>query len=219
MRAEQCRNHRTPDTFRPIVQMVSVCRVGRTNQGGYLVFSLSRYAYHEAGHAIVGHIIGRCISEISILADTDRDYKGYCAFDVFHEDMQGFPQWRDGSKNPECTTIMYAGTIALRVLCEIRGWNYQHWRGIDHADFDAIYLCSLEMGLSDDELLAMEQRCQQQARDILTSHWNAVEALAAALLERGRLLGTEAHEMIRQTLGETSADWREANGRVLSKWE
>jgi len=132
-----------------------------------------RYAYHEAGHAVVGHVIGRCISEISIVADKDRGYKGYCAFDAFHEDIRGLPQWRGGSKNPECTTIMYAGTIALRMLCETRGWNYQHWRGVDKADFDAMYLWSLEMKLPDEELLAMQRRCQQQAQDILTSRWKA----------------------------------------------
>jgi len=31
-----------------------------------------RYAYHEAGHAVVGHVIGRCISEVSIVAEKDR---------------------------------------------------------------------------------------------------------------------------------------------------
>jgi len=164
-------------------------------------------------------LIGRCISEISILADKDRGYKGYCAFDAFHEDMQGFPQWLDGSKNSECTTIMYAGTIALRMLCEARDWNYQHWRGVDKADFDAISLWSLEMGLSDEELLAMQRRCQQQAQDILTLHWEAVETLAAALLERDRLRGTEAHAMIRQALDETEADWRTESGRIMSESE
>ena len=75
------------------------------------------------------------------------------------------------------------------------------------------------MGLSDEELLVMQLRCQQQARDILTSHWNTVGTLAAALLERDRLQGTEAHTMICQAFGETGADRRDENGRVMSKWE
>lgn len=99
-------------------------------------FHRTRYAFHEAGHAVVGHVIGRCISEISIVGDRARGYRGYCAFDALEEAWQGLPQWGDGSKNPECTTIMYAGTIALRILCEQSGWNYQRWRGIDKADFD-----------------------------------------------------------------------------------
>jgi hypothetical protein len=85
------------------------------------------YAHHETGHAVVGHVIGRCIAEVSIVADIARGYRGYCAFtfNAFAEDVQGRPQWRDGSKNPECTTIMYAGTVAMAILCEQRGWKYE----------------------------------------------------------------------------------------------
>ncbi len=102
----------------------------------------TRYAFHEAGHAVVGHMIGRCISEVSIVADRGRGYRGYCAFNAYAEDLQGMPQWRDGGKNPECTTIMYAGTVAMAILCEQRGWKYERWRGVDKADFDMIYLWS-----------------------------------------------------------------------------
>ncbi len=112
--------------------------------------STTRYAFHESGHAVVGHIIGRCISEISLLGNRAEGYHGYCAFDAWTEARQGFLQWGDGTQNPECTTIMYAGTTALRILCEQRGWNYQRWRGVDHADFDAIYRWSIGMFDTDD---------------------------------------------------------------------
>ena len=44
------------------------------------------YATHEAGHAVVGYVIGRCIAEVSIVADKAR---GYCVFSAFVEDPQG----------------------------------------------------------------------------------------------------------------------------------
>ena len=50
---------------------------------------------------------------------------------------------------------MDAGTIALQMLCETRGWNYERWRGVDRVNVDAISLWSLEMGLSDEDQLAM----------------------------------------------------------------
>lgn len=81
-----------------------------------IVSHSTQYAFHEAGHAVVSHAIGRCISEISILGDRAEGYHGYCAFDAWEEEWQGFSQWGDGTQNPECTTIMYAGTIALRML-------------------------------------------------------------------------------------------------------
>ena len=100
---------------------------------------LTRYAFHEAGHAVVGHVIGRCIAEVSIVSDKKRGYRGYCAFDAFIEDANGYPQWQNGSNNPQLITIMYAGTVAMEMICQIRAWKYERWRGCDVADFDYIY--------------------------------------------------------------------------------
>ena len=111
---------------------------------------------------------------------------------------------------------MYAGTIALRILCEQRDWNYQRWRGIDHADFDTIYHWSIEMFDTDEERHAMQKQCQRQAEDILTQHWNAVEALAHQLQMRGWLSGKEVHALIWQVQGEDT-DWRRDGGRIMSR--
>lgn len=178
-------------------------------------FHRTRYAYHEAGHAVAGHVIGRCMSEVSIQSDKNRGYRGYCAFDAFAEDLQGLPQWRDGSKNPECTTIMYAGTTALRILCEQQGWKYEHWRGIDKADVATISLWFLDMFDTDEERQTMQRECSLQAEAILTSHWNAVEILATALLKQDWLAGGKAHTLIREALGETGYEWRLKGGRLL----
>ena len=169
----------------------------------------TRYAFHEAGHAIVGHVIGRCISEVTTVGDRGRGYRGYCAFNAYAEDLQGLPQWRDGSKNPECTTIMYAGTVATAILCEQRGWKYERWRGVDKADFDMIYLWSSEMfGEDTDRAHAMQRACQKRAREILNCHWNAVETLAAVLVAQGRVSGGEAHHIIQRAIDANVTDWR-----------
>lgn len=110
---------------------------------------------------------------------------------------------------------MYAGTIALRMLCEQRGWKYQHLRGIDHADFDTIYRWSIDMFDTDEERHSMQKQCQKQAKNILTQQWKAVEALAHQLQVQGWLSGKEAHSIIWQVLGE-KADWRREGGRIMS---
>ena len=61
-------------------------------------------AYHEAGHALVGHVIGRVIEEVSI-AMRDDGYGGYCRFNPLIEDANDHPQWRDDLGNPELITI------------------------------------------------------------------------------------------------------------------
>ena len=42
-------------------------------------------AYHETGHALVGHVIGRVIEEVSIAVRAD-GYGSYCRFNAFIED-------------------------------------------------------------------------------------------------------------------------------------
>jgi hypothetical protein len=38
-----------------------------------------RYAYHEAGHAVVWHVVGGLVEAVSIESD-QAGYKGYCRF-------------------------------------------------------------------------------------------------------------------------------------------
>jgi hypothetical protein len=64
-------------------------------------------AYHEAGHAVVSHVIGRCISEISLVADKGRGYKGYCQFSTYAESAHDLTLWMPGSANPERITVMF----------------------------------------------------------------------------------------------------------------
>ena len=47
------------------------------------VFSLLPYVYHEAGHAVMGHMIGRLITLVSIKHATN--YRGCCRFDAYTE--------------------------------------------------------------------------------------------------------------------------------------
>jgi hypothetical protein len=166
------------------------------------------YAYHEAGHVVVGHVLGRCLSEVSLQASRTKGYKGYCAFDEFAERWQGLPQWGTGSQNPERITILYAGTVAMRLLCQQRGWQYDRWRGGDKGDFDQIYLWSLEMVADEEEQQTMQRGCRKQAQAILEEHWPAVEALAAVLVTQGRVRGWEAHRLIQQQIDPAVTDWR-----------
>ena len=59
------------------------------------------HAYHEAGHAVVGHVIGRLIEEVSIVPDRVRGYKGYCRCSAFMEAANDRFQRQEGSTNPE----------------------------------------------------------------------------------------------------------------------
>jgi ATP-dependent Zn protease len=166
------------------------------------------HACHEAGHAVVGHVIGRLIEEVSIVPERARGYKGYCRFSAFMESVNDRFQWQEGSANPEIVTIFYAGTVATEIICHKHGWEYERVREGDQDDLDVIDQWCLETVTDKEERSVLKETCLAQARDILTHHWGAVETLASELVVHGKVPGGEAHLMIRQALGETRDDWR-----------
>jgi hypothetical protein len=174
-------------------------------------FSIRRilpYACHEAGHAVVGRVIGRLIEEVSILPDRELGYKGYYRFSDFIESANDCLQWQRGSGNPEIVTILYAGPIAMEIICRKCGWNDEFWWGCEKADLDAIDQWCRELFADDEQCSVVKETGLAQARDLLIRYWSAVDVLAAELVVHEQVAGGEAHRIIRHTLGETALDWR-----------
>ena len=144
------------------------------------VFSRLPYAYHEAGHAVVGHVVGRLIALVSI--KHENSYQGCCRFDAYAESTHHHEQWQKGRQNPELLTIFYAGTGAVSLLCEQRGWDYEVLRSSDLQDRAEIEQLSGEMFEDDTQRTMALDACQKNASDLLTTHWEAVKTLAGALL-------------------------------------
>ena len=170
------------------------------------VFSLLPYAYHEAGHAVVGHVIGRLIAFVSIKHATS--YQGCCRFDSYAESTHQHDQWQKGRQNPELLTILYAGTAAVFLLCEQRGWDYEVLRTSNLQDRAEIEQIAREMFADDAQRIIALDACRKQASDLLTTHWDAVKTLAGELLALQWVTGAEAHSIIGKALGEEQGDWR-----------
>lgn len=166
------------------------------------------HAYHEAGHAVVGHVVGRLIEEVSIVSDRKRGYKGYCRCSSFMEAANDRFQWQEGSANPEIVTFFYAGTIAPEIICQKHGWEYERVRNGDQDDLNMIDKWCLESLVDQKECSAVKETRLAQAREILTQYWSAVDALAIELIVHEKVAGGESHQIIRQALGETGNDWR-----------
>ena len=169
-------------------------------------FSLLPYAYHEAGHAVVGHVIGRLIALVSIKQAPS--YRGCCRFDSYAESTHHHDQWQKRRHHPEPLTILSAGTVAVSLLCEQRGWDYEVLRTSDLQDGAEIEQLSREMFEDDAECTVALDACWKQASDLLITHWNAVKTLAGELLALQWVTGAEAYSIIRQALGEVQGDWR-----------
>jgi hypothetical protein len=170
------------------------------------VFSLLPYAYHEAGHAVVGHVIGRLIALVSIKQSTS--YRGCCRFDSYAESTHHHNQWQKGRQNPELLTILYAGTVAVSLLCEQRGWDYEVLCTSNLQDRAEIEQIAREMFEDHAQRTIALDTCRKQASDLLTTHWDAVKTLTGELLALQWLTGAEAHTIIGEALGEEQSDWR-----------
>ena len=171
------------------------------------------HAYHEAGHALVGHVIGRCIEEVSIAVRYD-GYGGYCRFNALIEDANDHPEWRDDAGNPDLVTIYYAGMLATAYACtphltyneEESGVGYPE--GSERDDLEQIHELLTQVGSDEQQRKTITDASWARAQKILSEYWPAVDALARALLKRERLDGRAAHRLIWQTIGYPETDWR-----------
>ncbi|HEU5381474.1 MAG TPA: hypothetical protein VFV38_39135 [Ktedonobacteraceae bacterium] len=170
-------------------------------------------AYHEAGHAIVGHVIGRCIESVALL-NGEEGYGGYCRFNSYIEDANGHPEWHDRSGNPDLITIYYAGMLSTAHYCSLYLASdeeedcIRYPEGSEQADLEQIETILSQIGADKQQREAITNACWMQAQEILSDYSLVVDEVAAALIEEGSLTGCAVHSLIWQTVGYPKDDWR-----------
>lgn len=170
-------------------------------------------AYHEAGHAVVGHVIGRCIESVTLL-DGEEGYGGYCRFSSYIEDANGHPEWKDRNGNPDLITIYYAGMLSTAHYCSLylaldeAEDSVGYPEGSERADLEQIENIFFQIRTDKQQRKAITDSCWVQAQKILSDYSDAVDKVAAALVKRGSLTGHAAHSLIWQTVGYPENDWR-----------
>ncbi len=170
-------------------------------------------AYHEAGHAVVGHVIGRCIESVALLTG-ENGYRGYCRFNPFIEDANGHPEWNDKSGNPDLITIYSAGMLSTAYYCSLylaldeEEDSVRYPEGSEQADAERIHTILSQIDVDQKQREAITDACWMQAQKILSEYHLAVDALATSLVQRGSLTGSAAHHLIWHTVGYPENDWR-----------
>jgi hypothetical protein len=158
-------------------------------------------AYHESGHAVVGHVLGRRIKEVTIRPSAAIRAKvkgacGYCAINPEREEAEGIAAWGPGVDNPQSIAVLLAGAVAYVRVCFERGWSVTDLidgcsNDVQAAGFLSARLTKTELGRK--RLFNREER---HAIDLVNDYWEQVEAVAVALLSRGMLTGERVHEII-----------------------
>ena len=172
---------------------------------------LPLYAYHEAGHAVVWHVAGGLIEEVSI-ASYLKGYRGYCRFGPLIKKTADHGDWAtqlaSSRRNPEMITALYAGMLSLAYYCAYYEGEDDYLEGSEREDLGKIHSLLLQLSSDEQQREMMKDACWHQAQKILSEHWSAVQAVVMKLLKRRTLRGSEVHNVIWQTVGYPDTDWR-----------
>ncbi len=137
-------------------------------------------AYHEAGHTVVAATLGMSLSIYGVHVDGAGRGISYYDFRTPDADHCGFDK-----KGEHTITSLFAGLIAqqkFRADCPTTAASKDNdW--IDSL-LPQMYLggtSAAEMRTSEIKLNEARQRLQEEARQLVDKHWNAIDALAKAL--------------------------------------
>jgi ATP-dependent Zn protease len=148
-------------------------------------------AFHEAGHAVVGYVVGGTITHASIVSGAGHSGK-------VRIDHPGV------SRVEECGRDARIALGALAAEMKRKGGTYEGI-GATMDKFMARELLVEAATLQGDDpdavLRTSIQNAMDEATAIIEEHWNAVEALAAELLQRKSLTGEEAEEVLDRLIG------------------
>ena len=177
----------------------------------YNTWHLIRYAYHEVGHAVVWHVVGGIVEEISLVSD-QVGYKGYCRFGFLVPDSdthQPIEEWpTNGRIAPQTITAYYAGMLAMAFYCASFEGEDEYLEGSERDDLEKIEALLLRLRSDEQQRSALRDACWLEAQRVLSTNWSAVQVLAKRLLRHRVLDGKAVHRIIWQTIGYPDADWR-----------
>jgi len=172
-------------------------------------------AYHEAGHAVMAHTIGRGFRSITIVAHAH--YRGCLqatSMPRFQPDIANRCMQLEGDSGHVTRLrkeilMAFGGPVALSISC---GRTYRFGTAGDDADLDlareyANCCCS-----SEEEAQALLDWLRLRAINIMRRDqvWAKVEGLTQRLLEVGKMNGQEVRECLTRAVDRWMEECRQA---------
>jgi hypothetical protein len=139
---------------------------------------MMRRAFHEAGHAVGSRQVGLRVTSLSLDAATS----------LVPLIADGGPMTDSGRRR--FATVAYCGPISEARYCRLTGDQCTAlWQDAWTADRKNIESCALDA--------TQLVKARERAKWLVATHWRKIDALAAALIERGSLTGDEMREVLR----------------------
>jgi ATP-dependent Zn protease len=175
-----------------------------------LRLSTQATAYHEAGHAVVAHVLGHRIKRITIVPSKSQNYAG-CVFFAKQPSVKRI----DYDPSPRITRAAKERILASLVgLCAQRLFNSRTCRSFHgYEDFKQILLYVGNL-MRENETEPFLKWMEVRTENLLRDNWKAVNVLAHELIRRREIGGQEAHQIIHDAPFEPR--WIRQRHRVLA---
>jgi ATP-dependent Zn protease len=155
-------------------------------------------AVHEAGHAVIGRLLGLICGDVTIVRDTAGGTEGYatCA-----------DPWLTQGIWDKCERYRYREVILRsRIVTYAAGREAEEeilgtCRGGDGDDQTQIAYMLDSLGIADEALAGNEVRLRKRARALVRRHRAVIEGVAEQLLSRGALRSDEIDAIVNETSG------------------
>ena len=140
-------------------------------------------AYHEAGHAVIRHVLGFAPQSVTIISKYDEH-----GVVQYADPLRGIKLSTDGSSDRAFLRLMKAIQISYAGPLAQRKYRDHSWREFHGAlDFQKIEELSLRACGSSTQAGAFKHWLEIATQEMIEVHWSAIEHVAKLLLGHDRL--------------------------------
>ena len=152
---------------------------------------LGSTAYHEAGHAVIGRVLGLSCGDAT--AEPDHDSAGHA---ITHDQWVTWRDWEERGKWRDLSSVVLARVISFMAGVESENELLGRNEGGDGDDRFQVRLMASELDIPNGNWECYEMRIRAQTRRLVRRHRLRIERVAQALLERGTLEADEIDAII-----------------------
>ena len=158
--------------------------------------AVKRTAYHESGHAVLAVYFRHGVSEVTIVADDEKDYLG----GAWHPSpmmlgAQTKPEMRECVE--ECVIIAFGGYQAEVRFDPKADESLAEDDYVGAKDLPRLHAASLPKNYPPRNQDAYFRKMKRRAGQMVTELWPAVNSLAKTLLRRKHLTGEQVEKIVK----------------------
>ena len=143
-------------------------------------------AFHEAGHAVVAHLLGLTVSQVEVIGNGE-DFGSCHTLRL----PSGEAIAREHALE-DALLVACAGAVAECIASGAKEWDE------DSHDLERAVHLALQLTGDCEKAHALILRTRRRVRRALMRHWNAVETLAEVLLRNGRADSAEVSRIVQE---------------------